>query len=140
MNKDLGGSLGGSSAASGETASITFDIGQLWYLHEVAAEQHMADCEHGQIAVETTLLLEEAIVCCEDNGEEEAAIQLRMPEIVLLLGIVHRADKDSAGRPVGLEVARRLIRARLQLQLGRLPTTPDGDRTYADTLHDGGDA
>jgi hypothetical protein len=137
VNADVEGPMEG-FGIPGETAAITFDLGLLWYLHEVASGHLVADCEHAQCASEATLLLEEAIVCCEDGGVGEAAIQFRATEIVFLLGLARRGDKDGAGRPVGLEAVRKLMRARLLLQQGDILTASQGDRSYAEALQDGG--
>lgn len=128
-----------SSGSGDDTVSVTLDLGLLWYLHEVASGHLVADCHHAEYAVVTTLLLEEAIICCEDTDVGEAAIQLRGDEAVLLLGLVRRNDKDSSGRPVGLEACRRLMRARLALERGQLPVTSDGDKSYLEAVKDGGE-
>src|SRR5688500_8724845 len=94
MSAELGFPKGESPRANTEVASVRLDLGLLWYLHEVSAGHLIADCEHAQCALGTTLLLEEGIVCCEDTGAGEAAVQFSVPELVFLLGLVRRGDKD----------------------------------------------
>jgi hypothetical protein len=137
MSAELGSSRERPYSGSGESVSLALDLGLLWYLHEVGAGHLIADCEHAKCAIGTTLLLEEAIVCCEDTEVGEAAIQLGVPELIFLLGLAHRGDKDSAGRPVGLEASRRLMRARLLLERGQIATAPHGDKSYVEALQDG---
>ena len=76
-------------------------------------------------------------VCCEDTGAHEAAVQFGVPELILLLGLVRRGDKDGNGRPVGLEASRCLMRARLLLERGQIATTLEGDRSYEEALQEG---
>ncbi len=138
-NRDSAAFGSGHSQLPAQTIAVSLDIEMLWYLHEVSSSYLIADCEHVEQAAATTLALEEAIVCCEDLPVDEAAVQIRLPDVLFLLGLVRRSDKDSSGRPVGLQASRQLMRARLALQRGELPTVEHGDRAYTDAVREEGE-
>lgn len=102
--------------------AVVFTVEELWYLHSVV--RHGAEPEWKKFPPYSLDLNDQiiaAIVWCEVNGQESAALSLSRGDCLVIDYCAKPGDKAPTGKPIGKDVLRKSMFARAAL--AGLPTT-----------------
>jgi len=95
-------------------AAVVFSKEELWYLRSVVRHE-MAGGDAWRfppVSLDLNSQIADAILLCEDQGQDEAALTLTMGDCYLIDAVVDQNAKDANGRPIGKPVLLKAFRAR----------------------------
>lgn len=106
--------------------AVVFTVEELWYLHSVVRHgQEREWPRYSPSSLELNDQIIAAIVWCEVNKQESAAISLSRGDCLVIDYCAKAGDKAPSGKPIGKDVLRKSMYARATL--AGLPTTVEDE-------------
>lgn len=121
-----------------ETISVVFSVEELWLI-QAYVRHEVAQAEQWRFPPASLTLndaVASAILFCEEQGFQEAAVLLGRHECLVLDYSVPATAKDANGKPIGKAVLLKSFRARQQLEDGLAMATDVGQELDADTIRE----